>query len=288
MPVRRVTSIHELRVPDAHTTSLTERLVAEWRQPSEAAEPLIIELREPDSGVVHLYVVWGEFEGTEAGRRSEIVMAAYAKVAPFDLQNVALAMGLLHNEALRMGIDVTPQAGENPYTVQRRREKGMVMAAFGVDIDSPSFKLKSLVSEGAYFLRSWRYGAQTQEYVAALTKTGEAVMQATGELYDGGQTFWFRANVEQCALERAVGDVPDATHPTGVVFVGVKKDTDWFAQLAFVALHAEAGVDNDQSTETLRFREWLATQKIERAKYPEQWVFNLVRNWRLSRAAHAP
>lgn len=287
MPVRRVTSIHELRVPNAHTTSLTERLAAEWRQPSEAAEPLIVELREPDSGVVHLYVVWGEFEGTEPQRRSEIVMAAYAKVAPFDLQNVALALGLLHNdEALRMGVDVT-RVQENPYIVQHRREKAM-MAALGVDIDSPSFKLKSLVSEGAFFLRSWRYGAQTQEYVAALTKTGEAVMQAAGELYDGGQTFWFRANVEQCALERAVGDVPDTTHPTGVVFVGVKKDADWFAQLAFVALHAEAGVNNDQSADTLRFRDWLRAQKIDRAKYPEQWVFNLVRNWRLSRTAYAP
>lgn len=285
MPVRRVTSIHELHPP--HILSITDRLVAEWRQPSEeAAEPLIIELREPISGAVHLYVVWEAFAGMDSGQRSKVVLGAYAEVFPADITNVTYAAGLLHGEALRWGIDVT-QARENPYTVQHRREKEM-MAALGVDIDSPSFKLKRWVSAGASFLRSWRYGQQTQEYVAALTKAGEAAMQAAGELYDGGQTFWFRANVEQCALERAVGDVPNTTHPTGVVFVGVKKDADWFAQLAFVALHAEAGVDNDQSAETLRFRERLAAQMIDRAKYHEQWVFDLVRNWRLSRAAYAP
>ena len=112
-------------------------------------------------------------------------------------------------------------------------------------------------------------------------------MQATGKLYDDGPTFWFLANAEQHTQEQSAGDIPDVTHPTGVVFAGVKKDTHWFEQLAFVALHAEAGVNNDHSDETLRFRSWLGCQQIQRSQYHGQWVFNLVRSWRLSRAAYS-
>lgn len=108
MPVRRLVKIGQLRVEDAHIRDLVDNLATEWtaEHPGDADAPLITEMRDPNSGVVHLYVVWSAFQGIGHQQRSEIIMDAYERVASADIPNVTLAMGLLPAEAERMGIDL--------------------------------------------------------------------------------------------------------------------------------------------------------------------------------------
>jgi hypothetical protein len=108
MPVRKLVKIGQLRVPDARIDDLVRRLASEWASDTGggADSPQIVELRDPNTGVVHLYVVWHEFHGIGQQQRSEIIMDAYERVARSDIPNVTLAMGLLQEEADRMGLNI--------------------------------------------------------------------------------------------------------------------------------------------------------------------------------------
>jgi hypothetical protein len=108
MPVRKLVKVGQLRVQEARIRDLVDRLAAEWtaERPGDGEAPAITEMRDPNSGVVHVYVAWAAFHGIGHQQRSEIIMDAYERVAPNDIPNVTLAMGLLPSEAERMGLDV--------------------------------------------------------------------------------------------------------------------------------------------------------------------------------------
>lgn len=86
-------------------SKLTSRLAKEWTTPTNAAEPVILE--ESDrGGVVHVYVVWGDWAQLTREQRGEIIMDAAERVKPRDqLLKITIAMGLTPDEADRFGIN---------------------------------------------------------------------------------------------------------------------------------------------------------------------------------------
>ena len=92
---------------------LKRRLVEEWKEPREAdlqePRPTIIHEQDDQGVVVHVYVVWEEWEGLSQEDRSEVITAAYWEA--FDVKGLALtvAMGLTLEEGRRMGLDSSPQ-----------------------------------------------------------------------------------------------------------------------------------------------------------------------------------
>lgn len=101
MPIGRLVPEQNLQ-----SAALLARLVQEWEQPSQAAQPVLIEAAgDRMSGSRHLYVVWDDWLPLDQRARSEIIMDAYE--ATHDRQevlNVTVAMGLTAAEAERMGI----------------------------------------------------------------------------------------------------------------------------------------------------------------------------------------
>ena len=87
---------------------LKQRLVAEWQnRGSQEPRPTIIH-EEDDAGVVvHVYVIWDEWADMGQEERSAAITDAYWEA--FKEAGVALtvAMGLLPDEARRMGIDAS-------------------------------------------------------------------------------------------------------------------------------------------------------------------------------------
>lgn len=104
MPIdRRVGTVDRI-----NTERLLELLYQEWRaqRPGEG-EPLIIE-ESPRAGdrPNHLYVVWSEWGNLTPIERSRLILQAYEKYRGRDLAtSVTLAMGLVPDEARRMGIE---------------------------------------------------------------------------------------------------------------------------------------------------------------------------------------
>ena len=107
MAVKRVGSFGEIgRVGHGAEDRLRSDLEREWRRGDPSAgEPLIYEVREPRSGALHIYVVWDALEPLSHERRSILITDVLAAVAPSDVPNLTLAMGLTGREAEEMGIE---------------------------------------------------------------------------------------------------------------------------------------------------------------------------------------
>jgi hypothetical protein len=100
MPVRELASKHPPEYAD-----LVGDLVREWKNPSESPEPVILFERDSKKLVVHVYVIWGAWRDTDRIARSEIIMdAAEQALAPDEVLNITIAMGLTPEEAKRLGI----------------------------------------------------------------------------------------------------------------------------------------------------------------------------------------
>lgn len=86
---------------------LVAELVEEWRNPeSTRQEPVIIEERDRQKLLIHVYVVWSRWDDVDRAQRSEIVMdAAEQCVSQEELLNIVVAMGLTQREAKQMGIE---------------------------------------------------------------------------------------------------------------------------------------------------------------------------------------
>ena len=104
MPIRRVV-MGQLPGPTGGSP-LVEPLVREWLGGSGQLEdgPDIIEDSDPNNGIVHLYVIWSRFNGVDLHERGKIILAAYERVAPDNVRNVNLTMGLTLAEAKQMGL----------------------------------------------------------------------------------------------------------------------------------------------------------------------------------------
>lgn len=103
MPVRQIST---RRQPTPEAQDLTRRLVDEWRaSESNAAQPVILELRRSKDEPMELYVVWDEWTPLDGVERSEIIMDAFEqRYGRDEFTNVTVAMGLTAREADRMGV----------------------------------------------------------------------------------------------------------------------------------------------------------------------------------------
>ena len=101
MPVKAFIPIHPRKYE-----KLVDELYDEWQNPNPLAqEPLILEERDRNGHLVHVYVVWSKWAQLDGIDRSEIIMdAAEKKLSPPDLLEITIAMGLTQDEGKRMGI----------------------------------------------------------------------------------------------------------------------------------------------------------------------------------------
>ena len=99
---------------DVHpaTDELRTKLIQEWRFPTEASQPVMIEAAgDRFNPTTHLYVIWDRWTELSQSERSEVIMDAYE--ATHDRQQVltvTIAMGLTAKEAERMGIQYETEA----------------------------------------------------------------------------------------------------------------------------------------------------------------------------------
>jgi hypothetical protein len=86
---------------------LVDRLADEWRQPNAAAaEPVILEERNGQQELVHVYVVWSDWRQLDRAERGEIIMEAAERVKPLsEVLKITIAMGLTPDEADRFKVD---------------------------------------------------------------------------------------------------------------------------------------------------------------------------------------
>lgn len=85
---------------------LVDRLAEEWKEPDTAAqEPVILEERNSQKELVHVYVVWSDWSHLDRTERGEIIMDAAEKVMPLSsVLKITIAMGLTPTEADRFKI----------------------------------------------------------------------------------------------------------------------------------------------------------------------------------------
>ena len=100
MPVVNVTPVP--RSDDALIDRIAAAMMADAHK---AGEPQVY-LSASDRRIPgkHVYVVWALWGDAEAERRAEIVYDAYARVAPQDIANITLAMGVTPAEWRRLGL----------------------------------------------------------------------------------------------------------------------------------------------------------------------------------------
>lgn len=98
------------RPDDALTDRVAAAMAADVHKPGEPQVYLSASDRRIPGK--HVYVVWALWGDAEAERRAEIVYDAYARVAPQDIANITLAMGVTPAEWRRLGLaPVTRQVG---------------------------------------------------------------------------------------------------------------------------------------------------------------------------------
>jgi hypothetical protein len=101
MPI--VTRTPPLAHPNA--AQLEQRLTAEWKNPQEQGQPVIIMEGDGRTSAFHLFVIWDEWGDMEQNQRSEIILKAFeAARTKEDALKVTVALGLSAQEAKRMGI----------------------------------------------------------------------------------------------------------------------------------------------------------------------------------------
>jgi len=101
MPVKQY---QPTRPPDQD--KLVDRLADEWRTPNpKATEPVILEERISHGDIIHIYVVWSDWEHLTREQRGEIIMDAAERLKPkIEVLKITIAMGLTPDEADRFGI----------------------------------------------------------------------------------------------------------------------------------------------------------------------------------------
>ena len=101
MPVRSFNAVRPVE-----WGQLVDRLAREWATPEPgAAEPVILEERNSQGDLVHVYVVWGEWAHLDRTERGEIIMDAAERVmSQSDVVKITIAMGLTPDEADRFSI----------------------------------------------------------------------------------------------------------------------------------------------------------------------------------------
>ncbi len=94
------------RRPSPKGEQLVQHLVKEWRNPQPGAgQPVILEERDAAQRLVHVYVVWDEWQSLEADERAEVVLEACKEAKGSDVTlDVTVAMGLTPAEADRLRI----------------------------------------------------------------------------------------------------------------------------------------------------------------------------------------
>ena len=85
--------------------ALGNTLAAEWRNPQESGQPIILISRKGKPGGTHVRVVWDDWRNLTQQERSEIIMDVYEMIhGQEESLSVTVAMGLTTEEADRMHI----------------------------------------------------------------------------------------------------------------------------------------------------------------------------------------
>ncbi len=107
MPVRQI-RLGTMRRPNERLEELRRRLIEEWQERGtvEPRPDIREELDRAGQHVVHVYVVWEEWQDLDHQRRSEVITDAFIEVKDEDaILYLTVAMGLTQAEAKRMGIE---------------------------------------------------------------------------------------------------------------------------------------------------------------------------------------
>jgi|SRR5437667_774557 len=102
MPVKPL----QPRQPTPNQLALRQRLAQEWRTPTnDAGQPIILEERDSQGHLTHVYVVWDDWGRMPGTDRSEIILdACEDRYGREGARDVIVAMGLTREEADRMRI----------------------------------------------------------------------------------------------------------------------------------------------------------------------------------------
>ena len=97
---------HILNNLTPQATKLSDRLVAEWKDPQNHGEPILIEEESTRlSKSLHLFVIWSEWGNLSQRERSEIILDAYGRTHEVGrVLDVTVSMGLTAEEASGLGI----------------------------------------------------------------------------------------------------------------------------------------------------------------------------------------
>jgi hypothetical protein len=98
--------VREFKTQAARSTDygrLVKRLATEWHnRKSTGTEPVILEEKNKKGDVVHVYVIWSDWEELDREQRGDVIMDAAERVLKLPaLLNITIAMGLTPDEADR-------------------------------------------------------------------------------------------------------------------------------------------------------------------------------------------
>jgi hypothetical protein len=92
------------RIGSSADGRLKQRLIAEWRdQENIEPRPTIVQEQDESGVVVHVYVIWDEWMNMTQEERSAVITDAYWEAFGEAGLALTVAMGLLPDEAHRLG-----------------------------------------------------------------------------------------------------------------------------------------------------------------------------------------
>jgi hypothetical protein len=120
---------------------LLDALVAELRAPHDFRQPIITEDHRTRDGVVHVQVVWDQWQDCPELERWEIIREAYQRVKGPDFANrIMLATGVTVPEAARFGFlpfQVIPMRRKTDALSQEQYARAMIEEGASV-LENPS------------------------------------------------------------------------------------------------------------------------------------------------------
>lgn len=95
------------RIGPKSNDRLKQRLIAEWRDREHVEpRPTIVQEQDESGVVVHVYVIWEEWIDMTQEERSAVITDAYWEAFGEAGLALTVAMGLLPDEANRLGLEV--------------------------------------------------------------------------------------------------------------------------------------------------------------------------------------
>ncbi len=150
-------TVTKARNSQAHRAqTLVDRLSAALRLPDSCrGEPLIVESQIAQTRSMHIVVIWDQWKNQSPAERSKIILEAYTDAKRLRGSTITVAMGLIGEEALRMGF--------LPYSIVTTRRHG--------DKASSDKLAKAMLGAGGVVVK---IGSSTQLRFATLGQAEDA------------------------------------------------------------------------------------------------------------------